>query len=709
MIRNILPKSVKSALIVTFSFVYSVGYAQSKLDLDDYRLVFSDEFNENLLDNGKWNTGFLWGPYLPINNEQQLYVDVLGINANSMNSNGGGTPNPFELTGNSLKINAIPVPQAADADLIPSRPDATSLLWNDYPEYRYNPEYDSSRVNFLSGVITSYDSFRFTYGYAEARVKFPDIEGVWPAFWLLNSFYVEDLPEIDIAEYLGGGSDTLYQTYHYFEPENNWAKISTPTFDIDIDDLTNRWVTVGVHWGIDELTWYINGQKTYSVNGDDYQIPKQAMYVIANLAVGGNWPDLLGYSPNAQRFPASYEIDYIRVYQSEPPSVITPEVLANDYKLTFEDEFSGSNLDLNKWNTSFLWGPYYPINDEKQFYPDIAGVHSTFSQNPIEVSGGTLKLTAYPIDQELLPSAPDQTSIQFENNPSWQYNNEFNNLEVANPWIPDYVSGLVTTYDSFKFVNGYAEIRAKLPLGDGAWPAFWLLNSYYVDEQPEIDVMEFRGENTHEVVHSYHYYDSGILNTPVSTSTQSQNTVNGFADNEFHTFGVSWHPGKLDWYVNGNKVFSYDSDNVSSQLAYAILNLAIEGNFNYADANPLEFPKVFEIDYIRIYQLDTAPPAPQATAALVLPEPNSTLSDWTTTFEWDPADISASAWALWLGSEKGAYDIAKEFVSGEVTSHTITNLPTDGSTVYVRFWKNVNGWQIVDEYEYTASIESPGL
>jgi len=65
--------------------------------LSDYELVFNDEFSSSVLDGNKWNTGLLWGPYLQINNEEQLYVDSLGMHQNSNHT-------PFELTGNSLII-----------------------------------------------------------------------------------------------------------------------------------------------------------------------------------------------------------------------------------------------------------------------------------------------------------------------------------------------------------------------------------------------------------------------------------------------------------------------------------------------------------------------------------------------------------------------------------------------------------------------------
>jgi len=166
--------------------------------------------------------------------------------------------------------------------------------------------------------------------------------------------------------------------------------------------------------------------------------------------------------------------------------------------------------------------------------------------------------------------------------------------------LPEYTSGIITTYDSFKFTHGYAEIRAKLPQGDGLWPAFWLLNGYYVDQQPEIDVIETRGENPNELVHSYHLSpkDGG---PPSYTWSTFSNDPDGFSD-DFHTYGIAWEPGKLDWYVDGVKKHTHTGPSVSSQNMYAILNLAVGGNFHFTETDEAQFPISFEIDRIRVYQ-----------------------------------------------------------------------------------------------------------
>lgn len=676
-----IPRIIKlrAALMICLLLFPLIG--RSSPDLNNFSIVFSDEFNGSSLDASKWNTGLLWGPYLSINNEEQLYVDELGINASSMLSNGGQTPSPFEFTGSTLKISAIP---ANNNQQIPARPAENSTIWQNYPEYRYNGDdpndpnddyYDPADVNYLSGVLSSYDSFRYTHGYAEARIKLPAGQGLWPAFWLSTSFYVEDVPEIDIVEALGHDTQTVYHTYHYFEPLNNWNKISTPSYTSSHADFTQQWHTFGVLWDPKQIVWYVDGQETRRITSDDYDIPNQAMYVIANLAVGGNWP---GSPDSTTSFPAEMELDYIRIYQQDTPSTITQSVLDSDYYLMFEDEFNGNSLDSAKWNTHHLWGPYWQINNEEQFYPDVADTHAglSFPTAPVSVSGGTLKLSVDEVSPSQLPVMPAQNSAAFNEHREWRHNGAYNNPGYTNPnndpalapqpFLPDYTGGIVTTYESFKFTHGYAEIRAKLPAGDGLWPAFWLLNGYYVDQQPEIDVIELRGSNPNELIHSYHLSTGGQGPSSYSWSSFS-NATNGFAD-DFHTYGIAWEPGKLDWYVDGIKKHTHTGSTVSSQVMYVILNLAAGGNFTYAAVDNSNLPAHFEVDYVRVYQTKSAEPVP-LPGDFVAANQSSTFgsavasraSDGDSDGNWSGASLSTTtreAQAWWTGDLGSVIDIA---------------------------------------------------
>ncbi len=563
-------------------------------DLSTYRLVFEEEFTGSALDPDVWKTGLLWGPYLPINNEKQLYVDTLGMHD-------GFSHNPFTFTGESLIITASPTSNALQP---PPRPDENDVIWDNYNEYRYNgpvtiqnedgstttqPGYQESDVEYLSGIITSYDSFKMTHGYVEARAKVPAGRGLWPAFWMLTSHYIEDVPEIDVMEFLGQDVDIMYQTYHYFDIQDNWRKISSPSFVTNHADWTQDFHTFGMSWSPEEIVWYIDGIETHRISDDDYTIAAQAMYLLANLAVGGDWP---GDPDDPSDFPAEFEIDYIRAYKK----IVEPLNLADDYKLVFNDEFNGAALDTEKWNTTYLWGPYFNINNEKQYYIDANDTDSDLPYSPFSINNGVLSITADLASN--MPAGVPPASLPASGDPIWSAHPEFQQGPYPFPGsttTPEYTSGVITSYDTFKFTHGYAEIRAKAPAVDGLWPAFWLLNAYYIGDIPEIDILEGLGETPNLIYHTYHYYNS-----------EGQLVSNQFTSNvdssEFHTYGVHWQHGKIVWYLDGVPVHTFEDEKVSYQLMYVIANLAVEGNFNSAPVDDSKLPASFDIDYIRVYQ-----------------------------------------------------------------------------------------------------------
>src|ERR1700712_2534706 len=116
----------------------------------------------------------------------------------------------------------------------------------------------------------------------------------------------------------------------------------------------------------------------------------------------------------------------------------------SNFKLTFNDEFnsfksspSGAN---GAWQTSFYFGGRtLSGNGEQEYYSD-----SSVGVNPFSLLHGALTITASP---------------------------------GGNPGGLAYNSGLITTEGDFSQTYGYFEMRAKLPAGQGMWPAFWLLRT----------------------------------------------------------------------------------------------------------------------------------------------------------------------------------------------------------------------------------------
>jgi len=448
---RLIPFSVVVFLICTFA------QAGPGPDLSGYKIAFSDDFNGSQLDSSRWNTTPLWGPYRVINNEEQYYVDIL-------DSNQGFSWSPFELNGGILTIKASPV-GANGTPAAPAQPAESAAYWDEHSEYQYDPNYSQADRNYLSGIITSLDSFNFTHGYAETRARLPAGQGLWPAFWQLTTKYVEDVPEIDIVEMLGQNPRKVFHTMHYFDIADGWKLVSTPTFESNGPDFSEDFHTYGVMWEPKKLVWYVDGVPVKTLTeADGYVIPKQAMYLIANLAVGGNWPQ----SPDSTTpFPARYDIDYIKVYRKDMPTPVTQSVLASDYQLMFEDNFNGSSLDANKWNSAFLWGPYLRINNEDQIYIDKLGRHQSHPTTPFSVSGGTLKVVARETTAAQLPAQEPENDPIWNTYNSHRFNAQYN---TSGGWVPSYTSGILTRHHG-NARRSSGESAPLLPLFQQYWTA----------------------------------------------------------------------------------------------------------------------------------------------------------------------------------------------------------------------------------------------
>lgn len=152
---------------------------------------------------------------------------------------------------------------------------------------------------YTSGLITTQPSFRQTYGYFEMRAALPRGKGLWPAFWLLPT----DLswpPEIDVMESIGD------PTRAYVTAHSNTGKAQ----GIEVKVEGEGFHTYAVAWDARTLTWYLDGAEVgRQSTPSDLNRP---MYMLANLALGGDWA---GAPDATTTLPATYAIDFIRAYR----------------------------------------------------------------------------------------------------------------------------------------------------------------------------------------------------------------------------------------------------------------------------------------------------------------------------------------------------------------------------------------------------------
>jgi beta-glucanase (GH16 family) len=167
-------------------------------------------------------------------------------------------------------------------------------------------------AEYTSASLTTDRKHSWTYGKIEARIKLPEGQGLWPAFWLLGqNIHTDRWPkcgEVDIMEHINLEPKN-YGTMHW---DNNGHVGSGGTTPCDV----TKFHTYSIEWDKDAIVWFLDGNKYWegsikdNVNStDEFHKP---FYIILNLAIGGNWPK---NPDNTTAFPDTVFVDYVRVYQ----------------------------------------------------------------------------------------------------------------------------------------------------------------------------------------------------------------------------------------------------------------------------------------------------------------------------------------------------------------------------------------------------------
>lgn len=231
--------------------------------------------------------------------------------------------------------------------------------------------------------------------------------------------------------------------------------------------------------------------------------------------------------------------------------------------LVFSDEFNtNGSPDDSKWGYDIGTGSNGWGNGEKQYY--------TNRSDNVIVEDGFLKIIA-----------------KKENYSGSQY-----------------TSARLLTEGKFDFTYGKVEVRAKLPFGEGTWPAIWMLGSNIRTVGwpacGEIDIMEHWGHNHSNVQSAMH--------TPSSSGNTTNHGAQTIADvsTAFHVYGVEWDEEEIVFTVDGNQHYKYKPAVKNSNTwpytanQFIILNVAMGGSWFNIDPNFVS--SSMEIDYVRVYQ-----------------------------------------------------------------------------------------------------------
>lgn len=175
----------------------------------------------------------------------------------------------------------------------------------------------------------------------------------------------------------------------------------------------------------------------------------------------------------------------------------------------------------------------------------------------------------------------------------------------------DYTSARIVTRDRFEPTYGRVEASIRLPIGQGIWPAFWLLganiNEVSWPQCGEIDIMEYRGQEpsiTHGSLHGPGYSGGNAV-------TRRYTLVGSQFNEGFHEFAIEWGPGYIDWYVDKVLFLRVSPNDVApdewvfDHPFYIILNVAVGGNFVGPPDATTVFPQTMLVDWIRVYKEST--------------------------------------------------------------------------------------------------------
>ena len=271
---------------------------------------------------------------------------------------------------------------------------------------------------------------------------------------------------------------------------------------------------------------------------------------------------------------------------------ILPE---GNWKLTWADEFDGTELDRSKWDFRMsMMGQRWPAWTDKGVALD---------------GKGNLVFTMLEEDGRIV-SSQLQTGYNFMDEPVVRTKFGVSDLQ----WPIGKLKKSMFTHS-----YGYFECRAILPASSGMWSAFWMMNTHVEDvdgsgqDGTEVDIYE-----------SMYYKDnwwgaggaviSGIHYDGYGEGQQSASIGKWWVNNpyeEYNTYGLEWNEKEYIFYINGIETGRLSKGGVSQNPEYLILSCEVAGENGVAWADRHGVGKMsmdtdetaeFIVDYVRVYQ-----------------------------------------------------------------------------------------------------------
>lgn len=250
---------------------------------------------------------------------------------------------------------------------------------------------------------------------------------------------------------------------------------------------------------------------------------------------------------------------------------------AQNWNLVWSDEFDGSSLNTANWQHDIGTGSEIGLNgwgnNELQYYRD--------GSNNLTVQNGVLSIIA---KEELFGGQ-------------------------------NYTSARIKTAGLQAWEQGKIEARIKLPIGQGIWPAFWMLRDDPLSDPNaqfvwpgEIDIVETVGHQPTTVHGTAHYGQPDAVISNGSSNTLSEGTV----ASDYHIYSIEWYENLIVWKLDDVQYHSLHINDVSphywlfGQDYHALLNVAVGGNWPGSPDASTQFPVQMDVDYLRVYELSSS-------------------------------------------------------------------------------------------------------
>ncbi len=180
------------------------------------------------------------------------------------------------------------------------------------------------------------------------------------------------------------------------------------------------------------------------------------------------------------------------------------------------------------------------------------------------------------------------------------------NITATKPAPNFYRSARMISKGKKEFTYGRIDIRAKMPIGKGIWPALWMLggniSSVSWPKCGEIDIMEYLGHDQVKIYGTAHYDKNGH-------QSKGGNYVlpnGGSYHEQFHVFSIVWQENSIRWYVDYHKYFEVSSTSIEFAAfnlpQFFIMNIAVGGNWPGNPDASTQFPQTMYVDYVRVFQ-----------------------------------------------------------------------------------------------------------